>query len=217
MIAKHAALIGTVGAILLSSAAARAQGAAAGAPPATSPPAASSSPPPPTLKTDPPPGAGDTDHEGVVSHLGVTVFSPETIPLPAFAGAPAGVTTAPVIGVRYWMMANLGIDAGVGIGWFTGSAPSPFAMAFHVGVPIALASSKHFTFLVLPEANLAFAHENQPVPGAANNTADGFLFDIGGRVGAEIQFGFIGIPQLALQGLSGSSSRTPIRARTFRR
>jgi hypothetical protein len=202
MIAKHAALIGTVGAILLSSAAARAQGAAAGAPPATSPPASASSPPPPTLKTDPPPGAGDTDHEGVVSHIGVTLFPTQAIPLPGLPGVPAGVD-APVIGVRYWMMANLGIDAGLGLGWRTGSAPSPFAMAFHVGVPIALASSKHFTFLVLPEANLGFAHENQPVPAGPNNTADGFIFDIGGRVGAEIQFGFIGIPQLALQGSVG--------------
>jgi hypothetical protein len=101
-------------------------------------------------------------------------------------------------------MPNLGLDGGLGIGWLTGSAPSPFAMVFHVGVPFALASSKHFTFIVSPEANLGFAHENTPgAPMMANNTADGFLLDMGARVGAEIQFGFIGIPQLALQGSVG--------------
>jgi|HubBroStandDraft_1064217.scaffolds.fasta_scaffold02967_11 hypothetical protein len=185
MMHKNAAIIGTVASILFASAAASADDTAAA--------------PAPAFKTAPPPGGGDTDHDGVVSHLGVTVFPTQAIPFP---GVAAGIT-APVVGVRYWLMPKLGLDGGLGIGWLTGSAPSPFAMAFHVGVPLALASSQHFTFIVSPEANLAFAHENIPVPAMANNTADGFLFDMGARVGAEIQFGFIGIPQLALQGTVG--------------
>jgi hypothetical protein len=186
MMGKNAVIIGTVASILFASVAARAQDAA-------QPPAAAA------LKTAPPPGGGDTDHDGVVGHIGATLFPTQAIPFPV-AGANVN---APVIGVRYWLMPNLGIDGGLGIGWLTGSGPSPFAMAFHAGVPIALASTKHFTFLVTPEANLAFAHMNTRVPGMPNDTADGFLFDMGGRVGAEIQFGFIGIPQLALQGSVG--------------
>jgi hypothetical protein len=188
MMNKNAAIIGTVASILFASAAASAQDTAAAPAPA------------PAFKTAPPPGAGDTDHDGVVSHLGVTVFPTQAIPFPGVAGG----ITAPAVGVRYWLMPKLGLDGGLGIGWLTGSGPSPLAMVFHVGVPLALASSQHFTFIVSPEANLGFAHEN--TPGAAmmaNNTADGFLFDMGARVGAEIQFGFIGIPQLALQGSVG--------------
>jgi len=191
MVGKNAAVIGTVASILFASVIANAQQAA----PAPPPPAPPSSP---AFKTAPPPGGGDTDHDGVVSHLGATLFPTQAIPFPV-AGANVA---APVIGVRYCLMPMLGIDGGLGVGWTTGSGPSPFAMAFHVGVPIALASSKHFTFLVLPEANLAFAHMNTPA-GMGNATADGFLFDMGARVGAEIQFGFIGIPQLALQGTVG--------------
>lgn len=193
MIGKNAAIIGVVASILLASASASAQDAAA------PPPAAAA------LKTAPPPGGGDTDHDGVVNHIGVTVFTTqEGIPV----GAPnaMGVTataTAPVIGVRYWIMPNLGIDAGLGIGWITGTAPSPLAMAFHAGVPLALSSSKHFTFIVCPEANLGFAHEKVPAAGMPDTTLDGFLFDIGARAGAEIQFGFIGVPQLSLEASVG--------------
>jgi hypothetical protein len=191
MVAKHGAVIGTVGSILFTTLAARAQEPAS-TPAAASVTVAPRTAPPPTL-------TGDTDHDGVVGHFGATLFPTQAIPFP-IAGA---AVNAPVIGVRYWLMPNLGIDGGIGLGWNTGSGPAPFAMAFHGGVPFALASSKHFTFLVIPEVNLAFAHENIPAPMAANNTADGFLFDMGARVGAEIQFGFIGIPQLSLQGSFG--------------
>jgi hypothetical protein len=191
MVTKHVAVIGTVGSILFAALAASAQEPASTPAPASATVAPRTAPPP-TL-------TGDTDHDGVVGHFGATLFPTQAIPFPV-----AGVAVnAPVIGVRYWLMPNLGIDGGIGLGWNTGSGPAPFAMAFHGGVPFALASSKHFTFLVIPEVNLAFAHENIPVPLMANNTADGFLFDMGARVGAEIQFGFIGIPQLSLQGSFG--------------
>jgi hypothetical protein len=187
MTGKNAAIIGTVASILFASVGARADE-----------PAASPAPAPKTAAAP----EGGTDHDGVVGHIGATVF-----PVQGFAPIPGGMGAvlpqAPVVGVRYWLMQNLGIDGGVGIGWFTGSAPSPFGLAFHVGVPLALAAGKHFTFVVVPEADLAFAHENIPAPGMPNSTADSFLFDLGGRVGAEIHFGFMGIPQLSLQGSLG--------------
>jgi len=185
MTGKNAASIGTIASILFASVVASAQEPAATPPAAAAPKAAA------------PVTEGGTDHESVVGHVGATIFPTTAIPLPM------GTATAPVVGVRYWLMPNLGIDGGLGVGWFTGSGVSPFALAFHAGVPIALASSKHFTFIIAPEADLGFAHVNQPVPMMANNTADGLLIDLGGRVGAEIHFGFIGIPQLSLQGSLG--------------
>ena len=72
-------------------------------------------------------------------------------------------------------------------------------MAIHGGLPIALATSKHMTFELIPEATIGFAGNS-----AANNLSySGFRLDLGARIGGEIQFGFIGIPQLALQASVG--------------
>jgi hypothetical protein len=102
-------------------------------------------------------------------------------------------------------MRNLGIDGGLGLGWINASnnVASPFAIGFHGGVPIALAYNQHFTFMVIPEANVGFSSETVKNPGLADTTLSGFVFNVGGRIGAEIQFGFIGIPQLSLQGSVG--------------
>jgi hypothetical protein len=168
------------------------------------------------------------DHEKFIGHLGVTYFDIANLPLagqPNAPGAPPPTDTllAPIIGVRYWLDRNLGIDGGIGIGWTSGSLSStppggpktdtdkasPFGIAFHAGVPIALAHAKHYSFLVIPEANIGFANRTvkfvtvppaNPIPDLKES---GFLFSIGARVGAEIHFGFIGVPELALQGSVG--------------
>src|SRR5262249_11158455 len=44
-----------------------------------------------------------------------------------------------------------------------------------------------------------------PTPGLADTDQNGLAFDLGGRVGTEIQFGFIGIPELSLQASVGLS------------
>jgi hypothetical protein len=132
---------------------------------------------------------------------------------------------APVVGVRYWINNLLGIDAGVGLSVVGGSTraeappapPDPIesdrdsftAFLFHAGVPLALTSADHFTFEIIPEANVAFASATQdPLDATGDNPAGdvshkGFHFDIGARAGAEIHFGFIKIPQLALQASIG--------------
>jgi hypothetical protein len=71
---------------------------------------------------------------------------------------------------------------------------------FHGGVPLALASSGHFTFEIIPEANVGISSGS-----AADDeiSHSGFHFDIGARAGAEIHFGFIDLPQLSLQGSVG--------------
>src|SRR5206468_735046 len=100
------------------------------------------------------------------------------------------------------------IDAGLGmaINSLSGTnpggdvaRPSSTAFIIHGGVPLALASAGHFTFEVIPEMNLGFS--SYSLDGGASGS--GLHFDIGARAGAEIHFGFIGIPKLSLLGTIG--------------
>lgn len=136
---------------------------------------------------------------------------------------------APAIGVRYWLDRIIGFDAGIGFNSSGGTQKtatpgtggvvttvendkaSATAFLFHGGVPLALANSKHFSFQVIPELNVGFATGTHKPPATLAPAAgpppkvsrSGFLFDIGARVGAELYFGFIGVPQLALEGSVG--------------
>jgi len=183
-------------------------------------------PAPPAKETAP--ESTPSDHESVVGHLAVGYFGISQLPVGETAtgiGGTVGQGTvnAPVVGVRYWFQNHIGLDAGVGFGYLTASqsttntagattgasAPSSWGFALHAGLPLALAYSKHFTFEAVPEITLGFAGGSISSatvgPGATtlNESVTGFLLDAGGRVGAEIQFGFIGIPQLALEGSIG--------------
>lgn len=118
---------------------------------------------------------------------------------------PIGINV-PVIGVRYWLNERMGLDLGLGIaaGGTTvtnndvdAEAPDPFAMAFKVGVPFALLDVRHFVFEVIPEAGFGFSSNTYDQ--AQEIDVDTVHFDVGARVGAEIHFGFIDIPQLSLQ------------------
>ncbi|HEY3500380.1 MAG TPA: hypothetical protein VGK73_37065, partial [Polyangiaceae bacterium] len=75
----------------------------------------------------------------------------------------------------------------------------------HGGVPLALASAGHFTFEVVPELNVGFGSFSTDPNGEDEGdvSMSGFHLDVGARVGAEIHFGFIQLPQLALQGSVG--------------
>jgi hypothetical protein len=144
------------------------------------------------------------DHDEVVGHFAVGYFGISQLPVGTAAGGAGvgqGYISAPVIGVRYWLSQKLGIDVGVG---FSDSSAG-WGIAAHGGVPLALATSKHMTFELIPEATVAFAG-NSPgaLPGGgAANSYSGFRLTAGARIGGEIQFGFIGIPQLALQATVG--------------
>jgi hypothetical protein len=144
------------------------------------------------------------DHDEVVGHFAVGYFGISQLPVgpgtatgtgaTATAGGPTEIN-APVIGARYWLSQKLGIDVGIG---FSDSS-NGWGIAAHGGVPLALATSKHMTFELIPEATVAFAG-NSPGGGVSYS---GFRLDVGARIGGEIQFGFIGIPQLALQATVG--------------
>ncbi len=171
-------------------------------------------------------GIAGTDHAKVVNHLGFTYLGVQGVSLATVGqNGELGATqlAAPTIGVRYWLNEGMAIDAGIGLHYSSGSSevknggqttttedPSRLGAVVHVGVPIVLGTpGKHYKFLVIPEANVGFATstvKDTPAQGQAagpDTELSGFLLNAGARLGTEIQFGFIGIPELALQGSVG--------------
>ncbi len=147
--------------------------------------------------------AGNSDHDAVVGRLAVGYLGRTNIAIQGGGNVPV-----PVVGVRYWLSDMLGIDAGVGFGFGSSSntaagmstdGPSVHGFMLHGGVPLSLASAGHFSFQIVPELNLGFAGSSATVAGV-DTSQSGFHLDVGARAGAEIHFGFINVPQLALQG-----------------
>jgi hypothetical protein len=140
------------------------------------------------------------DHERVVGHLAVGYLGISNVPM----GTLANTVTAPAIGIRYWFASLVGLDVGLGFGWGTSNNDGNpqgdgFGMTIHAGAPIAPAHSDHFVFEITPEANLGFTNGHQPTgPTTDDIGLTGVLFQLGGRVGTELHFGFIGVPQLSL-------------------
>jgi hypothetical protein len=191
-------------------------------------------PPPPAapIVVAAPAEPAGTDHDAVVGRFGLTYFDITNLPIanPVLGGGAPGAATssnvqAPVVGGRYWLNRTWGIDAGIGLGLAGGSTEtvvggvdttvnktSTTGFALHAGVPIALAHGRHYTFLIIPNTTIGFttASYTPPAAGAASQDLSGFLFDIGARAGAEIHFGFMGIPQLALQATIGLSFRRSV-------
>lgn len=157
-----------------------------------------------------------TDHAAVVGHLGVGHFGIIELPVALSTMADGrGTLRAPTIGARYWLDERLAIEGAVGIGLETGSVtqktgnmslettnPSLFGMALHAALPLVFATSQHFAFELIPELNFGFVTGGQDLP-MDELDLSGVLLQLGARVGAEIQFGFIDIPQLALQASVG--------------
>jgi hypothetical protein len=112
----------------------------------------------------------------------------------------------------------IGIDGALGFHTTSGSTnnqpqppgttfdnPSRTVFLLHGGVPIALGSSAHFSFQITPELDVAFGSGTNPAPPPGPNTDfNSFILRVGARAGGEVQFGFIGIPQLALDASLGA-------------
>jgi hypothetical protein len=161
-----------------------------------------------------------TDHEKVVGGLGVGLLSAvELRPLvPGPAYSEQSLVLA-ILGARFWFTEGLGLEAGIGFNTVHGtraddvqdredvSDPTIWGLALHLGVPISLYDDDHYQFLLLPELNMGMAigrTEDDP-----NTTGDQAIRQrarlVGGglRAGAEVQFGMIGLPMLALTGTVG--------------
>ena len=179
--------------------------------------AASATVSPPSVPSAPPtPAAGaateeekTSDHDKFVGHFAVGYLGTSQLPIAGSDGS-AAVINAPVIGGRYWLRRNMGIDAGIGFALASGSTtqgatsidkPSQLGFALHGGVPFALAVGKHYVFELIPEATMGFT--SATLKGTTDTDLSGFRLDLGARAGAEIHFGFIGIPELALQATIG--------------
>jgi hypothetical protein len=161
---------------------------------------------------------GATDHEGVVGRMAVGYLGRSNIQVGLTDGGGASLP-APIIGIRYWLDPGMGLDLGLGLALQGGSsetagveddAPTFFGLLLHGGVPLALASGRHYVFEIIPEANIGFG------TGSGDDVDhSGFLLDVGARAGAEVHFGFIGIPELSLQASVGAlfslqSSKTTV-------
>lgn len=192
-------------------------------PPPAPPPAAAAPAPPPASPKEPEVADGATDHEKMVGHFAAGYLGVSQLPIAQVAGAGVsqGSVSAPVLGMRYWLNKRMGVDVGVGVGVSTATSsvtvggvstdtgtPATTGFALHAGVPFALAYSQHFTFELVPEVNFGYAGTYAHAAGGQPDIGlNGIRLDVGGRIGAELHFGFIGIPQLSLQGTIGVSFR----------
>ena len=182
---------------------------------------------PPGWGETPPGGAeedGQSDHEMVVGHMGVGFFGVEGVTL-----ADDFSISAPTIGIRMWLSESLGLDLALGFGFTNvgGEVDSPdgvasadllegFAFALHAGIPLALWHHKHYKFLIVPEIEVGYG--SGTLFGATPNDDEefsGFFFGVGARAGAEVHFGFMGIPDLSLQGSVGLGFQFESRSREF--
>ena len=156
----------------------------------------------------------------MVGRLGIGFFGVQAVPICTDLNACGGGTVSvPAIGVRYWLDETLAIEGALGFGTSSGTATrvdpnnmvdneilerGETAFLLHAAVPIALAASGNFVFEVVPEMNVGYAMGTQfGATAMEDQDVSGLLFSLGGRAGAEIHFGFIGIPQLSLQGTVG--------------
>lgn len=180
---------------------------------------------------EPPPPAGSSDHAAVVGRFGVGFFGVAALPTvlcgnaaaidPTCAMTTESTLSAPTIGARYWLSEGLGIEAAIGLNVSSGDngglSSSAFGFALHGGVPLALAHTGSFVFEVVPQLNFGITSGSfeSTMPVAVKSDVSGLLFEIGAEVGAEIHFGFIGLPQLSLQGTIGLMLRNVSRTVTL--
>lgn len=150
-------------------------------------------------------GYQGTNHSQFVGDFAIGLMGTGQVSFVDGAGAP-NVLSVPIVGARYWMESDMGIDVGLGLsmagsstenGDTTTDIPEPTVIVLHGGVPLVMADSKYWVLEVIPEMNLGYAANT--IDGDPDTVLRGFHLDMGARAGAELHFGFIDIPQLSLQ------------------
>ncbi len=161
-----------------------------------------------------------TDHDKVVGSLGVGLLGSlqvRNLQPGSFADAPLNIA---IIGARYWLTDQFGLQVGAGFNTISGTlkddipgnvdveTPTLWGVGGHVGVPISIYDDKHYNFLIIPEANLGYStgrtKDNPNLGGDQGIEQSAWLVGVGAKIGAEVQFGFIDIPMLSLQGTIGA-------------
>lgn len=185
-------------------------------------------PPPTTAVAAPTPARTQSDHSMMIRRIGVSWFGVSSIPIAtgspagsgddpiAVGGAPSSVST-PAIGVRYWLNERIGIDFGGGFSLSSGEVrtvtsgndkATVFSLLAHAGMPVSITSGRHISLQLIPEMNLGFAMSSVEPPQGTdpppNANLSGVRFDVGARVGGEVHFGFMDIPELSIEGSVGA-------------
>lgn len=132
--------------------------------------------------------------------------------------------TVPIFGARYWINRRFGVDLGFGFNVAGGSVsrqipnpdpalahsvefstPSTTAIVGHLSLPVSVYSIGHLNVLLLPEMDIGYSTstvENFELSTTGewlDLRLGGFSFGAGARVGAEVSWGFIELPQVSLQ------------------
>lgn len=162
---------------------------------------------------------GPTDHSIVTQRLALRYFGSVNVPSLAASGMPGGGGNAlQTVGARYWISGGLALEGGLALGLSSGSnettmqsggntrsatsdEPNFFGIGLHIGVPIALAESKHLTIALAPYFSLHYGRSAITTgmgDGTTDNTLSALRVTVGANATAELQFGFLGVPQLGL-------------------
>lgn len=154
---------------------------------------------------------GEADLDQVNPGIGFGWFGLSDIPIGGGAGDRS--VSAPVLGIRWWMDAPLGpfrtwgLDLGFGLARSsTDATPQDVTrtgILLHGGLPLVVSATRHVAIEFIPELNLGLANGKD-----ANGTdVGGGYLELGARAGAEVFFGFMGLPQLSLEASVGLGFR----------
>lgn len=126
------------------------------------------------------------DHERFVGNIAVGFMG---------LGQPALAPSMPIVGLRFWLTKQVGIPGGLELFDLRGTqeVTAPQEFAFHGGLPLALAAGKHFAFNNVPEISMHGGLITGPANSSGSTTLKANL-----KLGTEIHFGFIGVPELSL-------------------
>lgn len=177
-------------------------------------PAASPTPVAAPVASAAPIAAEPTDHDRVAQSWGLGYFGEFDLPIGAVGARSAGGTVAiQFVGARRWA-GRWRFDVAAGVALDKGSAttadtsadqPSTLVLGGRFAAPYALLVEQHFTVFIGPEIAYAHAGETDAAQPATTFSAatsqvthSGYRLSVGARAGAEIQFGFLGLPRLSL-------------------
>ena len=167
----------------------------------------------------------DGDGARAMGTWALVVFNTQPFSFPNTGGAAPIPLTVYTVGLRRWTteplgpFRNWGYDLGIGLNYTRSSitqpqtgtltttdGPSTSGFGLHAGLPLAITLHQHAVFELVPEADVIWAKETIPALTSATTTRySGWSARVGARAGFELFFGFVGIPQLAIEASLGAS------------